>query len=144
MLSPGPGLVHGLRGGLRHQRGGTCHHQLQAVASADENRWVRAAAFVGQVSACWESAYFVIWCGFKVPCRVTYCNVQMWQDLFGDFVAALGRFVSQSDGMWAVMINFNKPFLSQGKNQGCADILWFNNPCYPAEVSVKKYPNCQF
>lgn len=37
-LSPGPGLVHGLRGRLRHQRGGTRHYQLQALTLADENR----------------------------------------------------------------------------------------------------------
>lgn len=37
-LSPGSGLVHSLRGGLRHQRGGAGHHQLQALTPADENR----------------------------------------------------------------------------------------------------------
>lgn len=44
--SLGPGLIHSLRGRLRHQRRGTCHHQLQALAPADENRWVSPTAFV--------------------------------------------------------------------------------------------------
>lgn len=48
-LSPGPSFLHRLGGRLRHQRGGTRHHQLQALTFADENRWGGAAVFVKNV-----------------------------------------------------------------------------------------------
>lgn len=112
-LSPGPSLVHGLRGGLRHQRGRTCHYQLQALTLADENRWVKSCS-VCRPSVCpWESAYLMI-CRCKVLYRVTSCCVQMWHHFkarwrhwrnpYTDCVAE--RFITWGDGIWTVTINF--------------------------------------